>query len=406
MLSPKRLAVGVVAIASLLGGCGSTKVEETGGGGRAPGGATSRALSFAAANGYAYPSRGDSFVERIHALDFDGDGHIDLAVVAPGAHLAFMRNAGDGTFEDAQSSSFFGADVTAADLNGDGLGDIIATDFTFNDANSATNDGVWAIYGAAAGTLSKPVQIRHLSTDEHTRVLSADMDGDGVPEIIGCGSSWVDIVRVDASGTGHDTRSNVDANSRCSAGDVDGNGRADLVTVELRNTLGVWLTDERGALPALDTPYPNELAGAADPALTGIFAADLNGDGRADVIYAFGGKLLVRVAKQDGSLADPILVTMDIDVETNASQGPSLAFADFDGDGHLDAVMSAGGGHGKTVVVLLGDGMGNLREADLDLGLAGGNAYDLTAADFDGDGLADIAIAYGTRTYVLHNTSH
>lgn len=45
-------------------------------------------------------------------------------------------------------------------------------------------------------------------------------------------------------------------------------------------------------------------------------------------------------------------------------------------------------------------------QAEIDLGLLGGGpASDIAVADFDGDGLPDLAVAYGERSYVLRNTS-
>ena len=96
----------------------------------------------------------------------------------------------------------------------------------------------------------------------------------------------------------------------------------------------------------------------------------------------------------------------DLNIGNYWDYGTSLSFADVDGDGHLDVVMAYGGNEGTTVAILLGDGTGNLTQANVDLELLGGDARDVALGDFDGDGLVDIAVAYGTRTYVLRNTSH
>ena len=68
-----------------------------------------------------------------------------------------------------------------------------------------------------------------------------------------------------------------------------------------------------------------------------------------------------------------------------------MVVADFNGDGNSDlAVANFSGG---SVTVLLGDGAGSFTEADGSPITVGTGPFFLAAADFNGDGLADLAVA-------------
>src|SRR5204863_530848 len=71
--------------------------------------------------------------------DFDGDGHLDLAVAYQDLHggvSVFLGN-GDGSFQAARSSAlgFSPRSVTVADFNGDGHADLAVSD---NDAGTVS----------------------------------------------------------------------------------------------------------------------------------------------------------------------------------------------------------------------------------------------------------------------------
>src|SRR5437016_4537960 len=86
-------------------------------------------ISFLPPVNYEKPGAGD-----VTAVDLDGDGKLDLAVIGGGA-ISVLYGNGDGTFQarvdiplgpginDGQNQ------IVAADLNGDGLPDLVATIF-------------------------------------------------------------------------------------------------------------------------------------------------------------------------------------------------------------------------------------------------------------------------------------
>jgi hypothetical protein len=129
---------------------------------------------------------------RVVAADVDGDGRLDLAV-ANGEGLRILHGAGDGTFADGPLvpldwEQTWGEPrrLVAANLNGDGLPDLLAVEsfaiarFT----NLGGHFGSPEIIRVAGENI--PFVIQSLPID----AFSSDLDGDG----------WPDLIELDALG--------------------------------------------------------------------------------------------------------------------------------------------------------------------------------------------------------------
>ena len=115
--------------------------------------------------------------------------------------------------------------------------------------------------------------------------------------------------------------------------DVDGDGRQDLVAYALPAQLVVYRQQADGSLaPAEVHPLP---AAGSYGHVAGLAAGDLDGDGRDDLVLSESTSLYVLLARADGGWT---LQTL----ETTGTEGqlePMLA--DLDRDGHLDIVASS-----------------------------------------------------------------
>ncbi len=121
----------------------------------------------------------------------------------------------------------------------------------------------------------------------------------------------------------------------------------------------------------------------ADP--VAAILVDLNEDGRPDLVTSRDANLRISLSAGAGRLAPPILR----DIQPLVT---GLVIGDFDADGHADLAV-CGGLTGKTagIQVLLGRGDGTFQ--DVPALQTGSLANSIAAADFDDDGLPDLAVS-------------
>ena len=161
------------------------------------------------------------------------------------------------------------------------------------------------------------------------------------------------------------------------AGDLNRDGKPDLAVINGTTGMSVLLGKGDGRFGAPHTfaiaDYgPNEKA---------IAIADLNGDGKPDIVTASDyGKISVLLGKGDGTF----LPRRDY----AAGSGRGLAIADLNGDHRPDIVVTDGDG----VSVLLGKGGGRFLPAHSYVADPSGTAISLALRDVNGDGKKDVIV--------------
>ncbi len=291
--------------------------------------------------------------------DFSGDGRLDFAVTNGLDQLDLFVNLGNGTFAPrARLNGPQEAVVMAAgDFNRDGRPDLAFT---------TQMDWIAVLLGDGAGGFAAPltfptgINVNSIAVDDFNR--------DGFPDLVVTSADW--------------------------AGTCPGSGALCLPVGLAAGAVNVLINQGDGTFAAQST-YP---AGNGTEAVT---TGDFNGDGAPDITAtnSVDDTLSVFFNTKDGSFA-PQVTYPNAGSGTSAlgepfpGTGGGVAAADFDGDGDVDIVVMHGSSRDHNtgvILVLANQGDGTFRDP-LSIPTTG-LPMGFTVADFNGDGLPDVAAA-------------
>lgn len=312
--------------------------------------------------------------------DVDADGDLDLVVC--GSPTYFLKNDGTGSFESSASYTLATDRALVVDLNGDAKNDVVFTTgsnrvYIMQGPGPATTG--WKNFITGNGSFG--IAVGDLDRNGKLDLVTTNLDDDSISVLLGNGdltfAAKVDHL-VESSAT----------NVRPSAvviGDLNGDTWPDIAVAAYQmSSLAIFLNSGTGTFGA------PTLVPAASRALD-LVAADLNGDGHLDLAVprAENESVVVVLGNGDGTFGSAAWIRVGQNVV-------AAEVGDLDGTGGLDLVTLSS----DSAAVGLLSGIGDGTFAPIANHTVAREPSDVALGDFDGDGDQDVAVASYRKRFV------
>ncbi|MGA6983660.1 MAG: FG-GAP-like repeat-containing protein [Candidatus Sulfotelmatobacter sp.] len=368
--------------------------------------------------------------------DFNGDGYLDLAVTNSGSNtVSVLLGNGDGTFQPKVDFPTGTAPwgIAVGQFQGNGIPDIVVT-------NSADGTVRVLLFQGTKTSWQYSEEFTYNTGFNPSSIAVGDVNNDGIPDLVVANDNNNNVISVllglGTAGVGngqfHTQYQDSTGNTPVSIAlaDFNGDGNLDIVTADQQgNTISILLGNGTGIFPK-HVEYPTGLFP------TSVAAGDFNGDGNTDVAVSDGDGNTVTVlwgvgdgtfhgqdnvgtgnlpysvaagnftgsstpdlvAANNGSNSVSIILsngntgTFQARTDYPAGTDPySIVTADFNGDGNLD--LAIGNYSAGTISIEFGNGDGTFQPPTPSTTYSAGTPRALAVADFNGDGIPDLAVA-------------
>ena len=327
--------------------------------------------------------------------DFNSDGLPDVAVTTSTQLMVFLQNQ-DGSLANvtAYAAGSRPESLAVGDVNGDGKTDIVAANY---DSNTIS-----VFLQQAEGLFA--ARVTYVTNSGPDAVAIGDINNDGSADIVV--SHWTaanvgvflqnspgaigPMITYPSPQAGYDD---------IAIADINHDGKNDVIKMNgqgLNPNLSVYIQNENGTL-ASAVSYSVTDCGSFCLS-HGIGTGDVTGDGLTDIVISYGGnrsssKIAVFAQSPDGSLQAPIAY--------NAYDLPRpVEVADVNRDGRADVLVAHDGWNALSVFIQQNNGT----LSDYSLYAVPYSNYKpqgLAVGDLNQDGLSDVALADSSNGLVL-----
>jgi uncharacterized delta-60 repeat protein len=328
----------------------------------------------------------------IAAGDFNGDGISDLVTANfnngdPIGNVSVLLWGGAPSTTNFDVGSRGPSFVTVADFNGDGKSDLVTANFFSNDVS--------VLLGNGKGSFGTP--IKSIVGPSPGSIAVADFNGDGKSDlaVIHAGKQ-VSIVLGNGDGS-FDTPTNFELGvgvlnaESVIVGDFNGDGKFDLATANLAAAnISVLLAARNGGFETSN--FTNFKVGTLP---NSIAVGDLNGDGKSDLVTAnLDSTVSILLGDGNGSFGSAT------NIGVGGLEAKSVKIGDFDGDGKAD--LATANFSSDNISILPGNGDGSFGAPKTVAVVS--SPTSLAVGDFNGDGKVDLAASSDGGVAVLYRS--
>ena len=357
---------------------------------------------------------GDSIPEGIVTADFNNDGVADLAITDvkgsdPRARIYLGNGSGGFTAGGTQTVGINPTSIAAGDFNGDNKFDVAVANYSDRTISVLSGDGSGNLLAGSTFNAGAPYTVTIGGVPTNTTnprpriIISGDFNSDGKADLAWT-NDYDNVSGTEVAGTIGIAINNGTATPFSSvtatgtignnpygliATDLNGDGKLDLIAANSPST-------GNGSISALLGNGNGTFQSAVNTTVgtrPRYFAAgDFNRDGKQDLALSqtiSDNNLRILLGNGSGGFSSQSTLSMGVEA---APRG--VISADFNADGYLDVAVSSVAGDNVSIFLGSGDGNFNTRKVFA----AGDAAYWMASADFDRDGLPDLAITNDSAT--------